>query len=126
MGCIEMPSVIVTGQSGGMLVYSGAILSGRGIIPIGGVQLKADTRNSGSIYIGFSGGVTVQSGALVANAGAWSGNGLDGMQLEPGATYFVPAIANAARQGPTSGVANIYAAIDAPASGFNRLYWEIL
>ncbi len=116
-----MPSVIVTGQSGGMLVISGNFFSGRNW-PVGGIQFRNDKSTSGNIYIAMSGNVTVTSGSYPLSGGIYSG-GLDGFPLAPGDAYFIP-MQGIQNKGPNSGNVSIYAALDAAASGFNRLYFE--
>ncbi len=63
-----MPSALLGFLSGGNNLLSGNYFSGQGVPhPVGGVQLRADKSNSGSIYVTLSGGVTITSGGLTAS-----------------------------------------------------------
>ena len=117
-----MPSVNITNQSGGMLIISGSFLSGYNL-PMGGIQFRADKNNSGNIFVGLSGGVTVTSGGYPLSGGIYSG-ALDGMQLSPGDSYFVPRL-SINNRGAESGTMNVYAACDAVSSGFSRIFFEV-
>ena len=120
-----MPSVFITNQSGGHLLFSGDMWSGQ-FRPQGGVQLRADRSNSGNIYVGLSGWVTVRSGDYPLSGGGYTLGQLDGMQIGPGDAYWIPAIGFANKGGVTSGTPNIYVACDAAASGgFARLFYEV-
>ena len=113
-----MPSVLVGNQSGGQPIVSGNPWSGQNPVPQGGIQLRWDGTASGYLYVGLSGNLTVASGGLYQSGSAWSGM-LDGMQLSPGDTYWIPRIATG-----ISGNINIFVTADAAASGQGRLYWE--
>jgi hypothetical protein len=112
-----MPSVIFTGQSGGMPLISGALGSGLHPVPITGVQILVARNASGSLYVGLSGGVTVLSGSYPLSGGGQR----DGLELGPGDTYFVPKGCLTAASGSPP---NIFVAGDAATSGQTRIYWE--
>lgn len=111
-----MPSVVIGFVSGGQLLVSGNYASGQGYSPEGGVQIKADRSNSGSVYVALSGGVTVTSGGLFTSGGGR----MDGMQLAPGDAYWAPRIGIT-----NSGALNIYVGCDAACSGQARVYYEV-
>lgn len=111
-----MPSLIV-GQplaSGPIQIISGNPWSG-GRHPITGIQLVLDRSASGCVYVGFSGNVTMTSGGFFLS-GSIGIN--DGLQLAPGAAYFVP------KGALISGQYNVYVWHDAACSGQARLYFE--
>lgn len=114
-----MPSVIIGNPflSGPMPVISGNPWSGTKQ-PITGIQFVLDRSASGSVYLGLSGGITYNSGAMFLSGGSWSGM-LDGIQVAPSASYFIPRMAF-----QTSGTFNVYAWHDAACSGQARLFFE--
>ncbi len=119
-----MPSVVVGFASGGTLILSGNPWSGIGKAGVltGGVQLRMErfpVSASGSIFIALSGGMNINSGQYTASGGPYSGGMLDGMQLTPGDTYFVPKLAF----GQSGVFCNLYAMPDNLGSGA-RLYFE--
>lgn len=121
-----MPSFIVNNVSGGDRIIAGFPYS-RPSFPTGGVQIVLDYTASGSAYIGLSGGVTIRSGVHTASGGVLSGGMLDGMQVNPGGSYFIPAAALVSKGGTASGLSgfiNIYASVDPGGSGQARLYFE--
>jgi hypothetical protein len=117
-----MPSVMLTNQSGGQPILSGAHISfsGNGFRPRQEIYLKLATNASGNAYVGLSGGVTTTSGAYPLS-GVLAG-GRDGYVLAPGQEYVIPRglLSNASGDAP-----NIFVATDAVASGFARLYYEV-
>lgn len=128
-----MPSLVL-GQpdaSGAILVISGNPWSGT--FQKYGITLRWLPIVSGAwnCYISLSGGgpplsggfMTVNSGQLPLSGGASSGM-LDGMPMAPGDKYYIPALVLANQGGVTSGVFNLYAKVDAGASGVGRLYFE--
>lgn len=112
-----MPSVLLTGQSGGMPLISGSLGSGITAVPRTGVQVMAWPSNSGLIYVGLSGNLTVTSGSYPLSGGG----GMDGLPLAPGAGCFFPrgVFSNASGSPP-----NIYVACDPACSGVGRVGWE--
>jgi hypothetical protein len=115
-----MPSTIIGNPvaSGPQILISGNVFSGKGAyFPQGGVQLVLDRSASGSVYVGLSGGTTLTSGGFYLSGTL---GGLDGVQLAPGASYYIPRIAF-----PVSGLINVYVRHDAPCSGQARLYYEV-
>jgi len=117
-----MPSFLLGFLSGGQDILAGNFWSGQGAFhPVGGVQLTADGNNSGSIYVALSGGLTIQSGGLTAASGGMANlsGAMDGMQMRPGAGYFIPKIGIG-----LSGSPSIYVNPDAACSGQARLYME--
>lgn len=110
-----MPSILVGVISGGQLMVSGTVTSGRQPKPQGGIQIKAGGANSGNVYVALSGGMTINSGGVNNNSGA-----MDGLALSPGDAYWVPAGAMT-----TSGAINVYLGTDAASSGQARIYYEI-
>ncbi len=114
-----MPSLLLGNQSGGQLIYSGAVYSGFPA-PVGGVQLRWAANASGNAYVALSGNMHITSGNLNSSGLPCSGY-LDGMLLTPGDSYFVPKIGVG-----YSGMPSIYAMVDAPASGQGRMYFELL
>lgn len=121
-----MPSFIIPGGglwSGGADILSGNYWSGLGAVnPVGGVQLLADIRNSGAVYIAYSGGMTITSGGLGNNSSGFpnfSGR-MDGTPIYPGGALLVPKLVFT----PFSGNPQLYALADAACSGQARLYLE--
>lgn len=114
-----MPSILVGVISGGQLMVSGTLTSGRQPKPQGGIQIKAGGANSGNVYVALSGNMTINSGVLSAG-GVASGGNMDGLALSPGDAYWVPAGAMA-----VSGAINVYLGTDAASSGQARIYYEI-
>lgn len=124
-----MPSTIVGGQSGGVLLVSGNIFSGSildvgndyptGGGRVGGIQLKLAASASGIVYVGLpnlSGTVTtINSGGFLSSGGL-----ADGMPLSPGQDYFVP------RSRLTSGIQSVRMLPEAAASGQARMYFEMM
>ena len=124
-----MPSTLVGGQSGGVLLVSGNVYSGSildigtgypgGQGRVGGCQLKLASSASGSVYVGLPGlsgaAVTIGSGGFLSSGGL-----ADGIPLSPGQDYFVP------RSRLVSGVETIQLIPEAAASGQARLFWELL
>ena len=113
-----MPSLQVGAFSGGAFIASGLVLSGAEF-SWGGIQLRHSNSGIGPVYVGLpnlSGTpITLNSG------GAWSSGGLaDGMELNPGDSYFVPK-----SRLFLSGVQGITIAAPATSSG-TRVYWEPL
>lgn len=119
-----MPSVFIGNRSGGQPLFSGNLLSGRtsfeGKFPQAGVQLRWDRNASGYAYVGLSGGVTVNSGGVLQSGTTWVG-GMDGMQMGPGDSYWIPRTG----LGIQSGDFNVFVLCDAGASGQGRMYFEI-
>lgn len=113
-----MPSTLIGAQSGGVQLVSGRFFSGT-IWPIGGVQLKAGISNSGPVYVALSGGVTIISGGALASGGM-----LDGYELSPGNTYFVPKFAVSGLLAASSGGGTVMVTCAAAVSGFCRVFWE--
>jgi len=64
--------------------------------------------------------LTVNSGNIYGSGGVYSGL-LDGMQMGPGDSYFIPKLACPA----LSGQYNLFATADSFASGLGRLYIEV-
>jgi hypothetical protein len=114
-----MPSILVGVVSGGQLMVSGTLTSGRQPKPQGGIQLKAASNNSGNVYVALSGNMTINSG-LISAAGVASGGNMDGVALAPGDAYWVPAGAMT-----VSGAINVFLGTDAASSGTARIYYEI-
>ena len=116
-----MPSVLVGLVSGGQRILSGfgGLWSGKALQPVGGVQLRWDRNASGNIYIALSGPMTVNSGGYSVSGGSAHSGLLDGMQIGPGGTYFVPRLGTG-----LSGFLDVFGAPEAAASG-NRLYFEV-
>ena len=114
-----MPSLLLGYPlaSGAQPVISGWIWSGTAHFPVGGIQFRLSQTASGRCYIGLSGGTTMNSGGCFS--GALSGL-LDGMELGPGDSYFLPRLGTGA-----SGVFGVWARHDAAISGQGRLYFEI-
>jgi hypothetical protein len=115
-----MPSLVL-GQplaSGPQIVISGNPWSGFFASPQAGIQFVLDYTSSGAAYIGLSGGTTFTSGGMQLSGGVQSGL-LDGMQIAPGGAYWLPRAAF-----PVSGTYNVWAWVDAAASGKARLYFE--
>ncbi len=115
-----MPSCTLISQSGGSFLVSGGIYSGS-LWPIGGIQLKLATGAGNLIYVGLpplsgwiSGHVTSTSGGNLSSGGL-----LDGMEITPGDSYFVP------RYRLVSGIESIRLDVPTAASG-SRLFWEAL
>lgn len=132
-----MPSVFLgyVAGSGFTPLVSGNPWSGQ-LEPVGQVYVKADYRNSGYVYVSLSGAwafsgqmsTLVGSGGPTINSGGMplSGLGLmDGMILAPGDVYPVPRMAMA-NTGPYSGRYPICVGCDAAASGFARVYFEMM
>lgn len=113
-----MPSTLIGNPlaSGAQQVLSGNIWSGTGVSPQGGVHFQWDINASGSVYLALSGGATLNSGSYFLSGGGL----LDGVQLPPGRSYFMPKLAF-----KTSGEFNVFARHDPAASG-NRLFYEVL
>lgn len=113
-----MPSTLPGFQSGGQPLVSGNPFSGQAI-PVGGVQLWSAFDSSGSVYVGVgldlkSGGVTITSG------GAFSSGGMaDGMELRPGAAFFVPRLVCSGQ------LDKILLAVPAAVSGRCRIFWDL-
>lgn len=131
-----MPSLVLgyVAGSGYSPLISGNPWSGH-LEPVGGIQLVMDRANSGSVYISLSGGnafsgqmsTLVGSGGPTINSGGMplSGGGLmDGLQLGPGAAYFVPAL-GIANKGSVSGTYSLCCGCDTAVSGLGRIYYEI-
>ncbi len=130
-----MPSFLTTNQSGGQPLYSGNPYSGQNV-PIGGVQIvwPVPANGSGNLYVALSGNMTVNSGTL--NGGSFDvGSGmLDGVCVQPGASYFVPKIGygpsgnygtySGAIASGTGRVSNIHVMCDPVCSG-QRVYFEM-
>lgn len=119
-----MPSIKADWVSGGMNILSGvfaALWSGQGPagFPVGGIQLRADKANSGSLYIALSGNMTIQSGDFFRSGGILSGGILDGMPMNPGDAYLLPKLSF-----PLSGAPAVFVQPDLACSGQGRLYWE--
>lgn len=122
-----MPSVLIGNPllSGPQQIVSGNPWSGA-YRPYHGMQVALDINASGNVYIGWSGG---GSGQLGTNAGVTlnsgglllSGGGLmDGFQVIPGGSYFVPRLAL-----DYSGNWNVFFRHDAACSGQARLYYDV-
>ncbi len=112
-----MPSYLVGFRSGGELLISGNPWSGNNAqFPVGGVQLELDREASGSIYVAMSGGVTVKSGSFFLSGGGL----MDGVQIKPGGSYFIPRIGTG-----LSGNLTIYIGADPAVSGQGRVYYDI-
>lgn len=111
-----MPSVLIGNQSGGQPLVSGNVWSGYAPKPQGGVQLRLDRNASGNVYYGLSGGITIGSGGFFLSGG---GN-MDGTQLGPGDSAWIPRIGTG-----MSGGMSIYVAGEATVSGQGRLYYEV-
>ena len=123
-----MPSAVIGGAggnqtSGGVLIISGGLWSGvpHTPVPRAGIQLLADINNSGNLYIAFSGGVTITSGGINTSGLPNMSGYMDGVQLTPGGSYFVPTLLVG-----VSGAPSIYALADANCSGQARIYWEVM
>ena len=124
-----MPSLVVNyiPNSGAVLLVSGNLFSGH-FSPLGGIQIRAWSQNSGSCYIGLSGGnpplsggfLTIMSGGMVLSGGCRSGM-LDGVELAKGDSYFIPRSAT----GP-SGFINVFCVHDATCSGQARIFFEVM
>ncbi len=112
-----MPSVLLTGQSGGMPLISGTLGSGYLQLPQAGIQLVLDQNASGRAYVGLSGGVTVNSGSYPLSGGG----GMDGMPMSPGAGLWIPRGAIRRASGNALGVT---IACDPACSGQARMFWE--
>lgn len=113
-----MPSLLVGSFSGGVLIASGLVLSG-GEFSWGGIQLRHSNSGIGPVYVGLpnlSGTVVT----LNSGGGQSSGGLADGMELNPGDSYFVPK-----SRLFLSGVQAISFAAPATSSG-TRVYWEPL
>ena len=124
-----MPSTLVGGQSGGVLLVSGNIYSGSFLdvgtgYPgaqgrVGGIQLKLGGDASGFVYVGLPGlsgtVMTTTSGGFLSSGGL-----ADGIPLSPGQDYFVP------RSRMTSGIQTVRLIPVAAASGQARMFWELL
>lgn len=117
-----MPAQLLGFLSGGTNLLSGNYFSGQGAYrPVGGVQLRAASTNSGNIYVALSGGVTIGSGTFQQSGSLLSGLGrMDGIPLSPGDPYFIPKTAFS-----VSGNPQIYAQPDSACSGQARVFWEI-
>jgi hypothetical protein len=119
----------------------GTYASGR-TIPGGGLQIIADPSNSGSIYVSLSGafvfsgqvgllvssgGPTISSGAMPLSGGISSGL-MDGLKLNPGASFLVPKICiQNALGGTGSGTLQVCLGSDTAGSGaYSRVYWEFI
>lgn len=103
-------------RSGGDPLISGNPWSGfNAQFPLGGIQLGLDKDASGSVYVALSGGVTIKSGGFFLSGGGL----MDGVQVKPGGSYFIPRSAT----GP-SGSITIFVACDPAASGQARLYYD--
>ena len=111
-----MPSFLMSNRSGGDLLLSGNPWSGQ-LRPQGGIQVRWDKNASGNAFVGLSGGMTVQSGGFFLSG---SSGMLDGMQLAPGDTYWIPHIATGA-----SGLFSVYITCEVAASGQGRVYYEV-
>ena len=112
-----MPSYLIGNASGGELVISGNPWSGQNAqFPVGGIQIELDREASGSIYVGLSGIVTVKSGGFFLSGGGL----LDGMQVKPGGSYFIPRLGTG-----LSGFISVRIASDPAVSGQGRAYWEV-
>lgn len=113
-----MPSFIIGNRSGGdPLIASGNPYSGHPI-PLGGIQLTWDRNASGSLYVTLSGNATTQSGGPFLSGGL-----LDGVQVVPGGSYFVPKLGLPLFSGNPPFPP--YFQCDAGASGQGRLYFEV-
>lgn len=117
-----MPSVIIGNPvaSGAQQVIVGNPFSGNPK-PITGILFRLDRSASGSVYLGIQ-----QSGLVNLNLGGMFLSGgesgfLDGMQLPPGQTYFIP---KGALNYYSSGYWPVFARHDAECSGQARLYYE--
>jgi hypothetical protein len=117
-----MPSQRLGFLSGGTNILSGNYFSGQGSIhPVGGIQLRAASTNSGLIYVGLSGGVTTGSGVFQQSGSFLSGLGkMDGIPLGPGDPYLIPKVAFA-----VSGSPGIFIQPDVNCSGQAVVFFEI-
>lgn len=114
-----MPSLVLGFNSGGTNILSGNYFSGTGAYhPVGGIQIRAGRAQSGSVYVALSGGVTVGSGVFFLSG--FTGR-MDGMELGPGDSYFIPKLAFIGN----SGSPQVFAQPDAACSGVAKLYWEV-
>ncbi len=108
--------------------------AGFGGPPLGGIQLYADSANSGAVYVSLSGGnpfsgvygLPPASGGPTITSGKFdflfSGGFMDGMKIAPGGAYFIPKAAV-----PLSGICNICIGADPTCSGgFARVFYELL
>ncbi len=113
-----MPSTLLGNPlaSGAQIIVSGNVFSGR-VGVVGGVQLRLSNQASGNAYIGLSGAITRTSGGFYLSGTLGL---LDGVELGPGDSYFIPKIAF-----QISGTINVYAQADATCSGQSRLFWEV-
>ncbi len=109
-----MPSTQIFPQSGGIGLVSGNQFSGM-IIPAG-IQLHLAAAAPGLIYVGLPGlsglAVTMTSGGSLSSGGL-----ADGMELNPGADYYIP------KGRLVSGIETIRLAAPAASSGA-RCFWE--
>ncbi len=136
-----MPSILVgyvAGSGFTPLVSGGLFWSGH-LLPVGGIRIYAPKLNSGSIYISLSGGnafsgqistlvtsggPTIKSGGF-ALSGGYSAGIMDGFEMAPGDTYFVPRMA-IPNTGANSGIVNLCVGADLACSGtFGRVAWEV-
>ncbi len=110
-----MPSTILAGLSGGVALVSGAIYSGV-LFPLGGVQLHLAKGAPSLVYAclpNFSGDVCTG-----VSGGSLSSGGLaDGMEMNPGDSYFIP------KSRLVSGIETIRINVPAAASG-GRMFYE--
>lgn len=113
-----MPSTLLGNPlaSGAQIIVSGNPWSGQNPRPQGGIQLRLSPTASGNAYVGLSGGMTVTSGGMFLSGGGL----LDGMVMAAGDSYWIPRIGTG-----QSGSYNVYAQVDAAASGQARLHYEI-
>ena len=137
-----MPSAIVgyvPGSGFVPLLMSGSWGSGYQTSPVTGIQLVADSNNSGNLYISYSGaqvfsgqiGLLPSSGGGTITSGSYLLSGtavtnMDGMKLAPGQSYFVPKLA-IRNEGYASGQWQVCIGADPTCSGiYGRIYWEII
>lgn len=131
-----MPSFIVdyTPGSGFVPLFTSGTNPWSGQVePVGGLQLRADAGNLGSIYVSLSGafvfsgvvgclpasgGPTIKSGGMTNSGGFLSGKN-DAMPLQAGDSYYVPKIGFT-----TSGIFQVCFGCDPATSGVGRLYLE--
>ena len=116
-----MPSLIVGGTqsggltSGGVPLVSGSIFSGT-MFPVGGIQLKHSNSGIGPVFVCLP---NLSGAAPTFNSGgSWASGGLaDGLELNPGDSYFV------SKNRLVSGVETIRLVAPVASSG-TRIGWE--
>jgi hypothetical protein len=118
-----------------MPLISGDPYSGGLVVPVGGLQVRADKNNSGNVYLSLSGafvfsgqvgclptsgGPTITSGAMPLSGGVSSGL-MDGFPLGPGDAFFIPRSALLVT-GAYSGTYQPCVGCDPAASGQARIH----